>query len=149
MRFFVATLLSLVTLCVFAQTPDPTQPQPSITIHWGAVTTMNDGTPIPSTLSVSYNLYGGHSATGPWSAPISILGTSTVRYGVAIDTDCYYVTAVVNGKESLPTTPACVTVTAAAPSTVPSAPTNLVITLNTPGLAPQSTMSQSIGSSTQ
>lgn len=113
-----------------------------VNIHWAAVTTMNDGSPIPSGVSVSYNLYGGHSPTGPWSAPIQILGTSTVRYGVSVGDDCYYVTAVVNGKESLPTQPGCVTVTAQAPSTTPAAPTNLVITLNVVAPAPAGTLNQ-------
>ena len=125
MKLFLATLLSLITLTAVAQSGPP----PSITIRWGAVTTMNDGSPVPTNAAVSYNLYGGKSPTGPWSAPVNILGTSTIRNGVDLGPDCYYVTSVVNGKESLPTTPQCITVTAT-PSTVPSPPTNLTIVQN-------------------
>lgn len=103
--------------------------QPAVTIHWAAITTMNDGTPIPSGTAVSYNLYGSHAPTGPWTGPTNILGTSTIRYGVAVGDDCYYLTSLVNGKESLPTTPFCLNVTNT-PSTVPSTPTNVVITQN-------------------
>lgn len=125
MRYLVALLLTLITLSAFAQTATG----PSVTLKWDPVVTMNDGTPIPAGVAVSYNLYGGHSATGPWSAPITILGTSTIRNGVALGPLCYYLTAVVGTKESLPTAPACINVTDAAASTVPSAPTNVTITL--------------------
>lgn len=128
MKSYLAVLLSIVALSVFAQTG----PAPSVTIRWGAVTTMNDGSPLPSNAAVSYNLYGGKTPTGPWSTPISILGTSTIRNGVDTGQLCYYLTAVVNGKESLPTTPACVNVVPAAPSTVPNAPTNVTIVQNMP-----------------
>lgn len=128
MRSFFAILLSVVALSVFAQTGPP----PSVTIRWSAVTTMDDGSPVPSNATISYNLYGGKTPTGPWSAPISILGTSTIRNGVDTGQLCYYLEAVVNGKVSLPTTPACVNVVAAAPSTVPNAPTNVTVVQNMP-----------------
>lgn len=130
MRFFVAMgitiLLLSLAVVVCAQTPPPGT---SVTIRWNAVTTMNDGTPLPAGTSVTYNLYGGHNPGGPWSAPISLQGTSTIRYGVDLGQLCYYETATVNGKESLPSPVSCITVTAT-PSTVPSAPTNLTISQN-------------------
>lgn len=126
MRSFLAILLSVVALSIFAQTGPP----PSVTIRWTAPTTMDDGSPVPSSATISYNLYGGKTPTGPWSAPISILGTSTIRNGVDTGQLCYYLEAVVNGKVSLPTTPACVNVVPAAPSTVPNAPTNVTIAQN-------------------
>lgn len=125
MKSFIAILLSMVVFSVAAQSGPP----PSITIRWSPVTTMNDGSPIPSGTSVSYNLYGGKTPTGPWSAPINILGTSTVRNGVDLGTLCYYLEAVVNGKVSLPTTPQCINVTPT-PSTIPAAPTNVTIVQN-------------------
>jgi hypothetical protein len=131
MKSFLAVLLSVVALSVFAQTPTTPPPGPAVTIRWGAVTTMVDGTPVPTNATVSYNLYGGHNAAGPWSAPIPILGTSTIRYGVDTGPLCYEVTAVVNGVESLPTAPFCLNVTAV-PATVPSAPTNVQVTQNQP-----------------
>lgn len=125
MKFLLAILLPLITLSVFAQSG----PAPSVTIRWVAPTTMDDGSPIPSNAVISYNLYGGHTPTGPWSTPIPILGTSTIRNGVDTGQLCYYVTTVVNGKESLPTTPQCVNVTPT-PSTIPNPPTNVTIVEN-------------------
>lgn len=144
MRFFALILFCVVTLA-FGQTPAPAPgaPQtlsavaaataqansPSVTLRWDPVTTMDDGSPIPANAAVSYNLYGSHSATGPWAAAINLLGTSTVRNGVALGPLCYYLTALVNGKESLPTATACINVTAT-PSSVPSSPTNLTVSQN-------------------
>lgn len=130
MKSFLAILLSIVAFSVFAQTTTH-PPGPAVTIRWGAVTTMVDGTPIPTNATISYNLYGGHNASGPWSAPVSIVGTSTIRYGVDVGPLCYYITSVVNGKESLPSPTACLNVTAV-PATVPSAPTNVQVTQNQP-----------------
>ena len=121
MKNFLALLALLLTsLDVCAQTP------PTITVKWDAITTMNDGS--PATGPVTYNLYGGHSETGPWSAPIPLVGTSTIRTGVALGLDCYFATAVVNGVESVPTAVGCVTVTATV-STVPATPGNFAVTL--------------------
>ncbi len=128
-RALFGIALALMAYGVQAQTTPVT---PSVTVVWDAITTMNDGTPIPSNATITYNLYGGHNAAGPWSAPVQVLGTSTVRHGVDVGPLCYYVTAVVNGKESLPSTTACINVTATS-STVPSAPGNVTVTLVGPG----------------
>lgn len=96
---------------------------PTVTIKWSPVTTYNDGSPIIGAVAVSYNLYGGHTPAGPWSAAIPYQGTSAVRSGVDLGQDCYYVTAVINGKESLPTQVMCLNVTET-PSTIPSTPAN-------------------------
>lgn len=142
----VWTALCLFGFCAAARSQTASQPaapttlsavaaataqvsSPSVTLKWDPVTTMDDGTPIPANAAVSYNLYGGHAATGPWAAAINLLGTSTIRNGVALGPLCYYLTALVNGKESLPTMTQCLNVTAT-PSSVPSAPTNLVVTQN-------------------
>lgn len=126
MKSYLAALISFVAVSV------PTLPPgPAVTLRWGAVTTMVDGTPLPTNATISYNVYGGHNAAGPWSAPIPIQGTSTIRYGVDVGPLCYYTTAVVNGKESLPSPTVCLNVTAV-PATVPSAPTNVQVTQNQP-----------------
>lgn len=119
----IPILLMLLAGVIEAQIP------PSVTLRWQPVTTMNDGSPLPSNATISYNLYGSHNAAGPWSAAVNVLGTSTIRSGVDLGPLCYYVTSLVNGKESLPSATACVNVTATA-SSVPSAPQNVTITQN-------------------
>jgi hypothetical protein len=123
MKYLLLSFL-LVTLAV-AQTPAVT---PTITLKWLAMTTMSDGSPIPAGQSASYNIYGGHTATGPWSAPINVTTVGSVRTGVALGVDCYYITAVVNKVEGLPVTPACVTVAEGTVSTVPGTPTGFTAT---------------------
>jgi hypothetical protein len=113
-------LLALSPLLALAQTP----PVPTVTLSWTAVTTMNDGTPVPTGQSVSYNIYGGHTATGPWTLAANVLTSGSIRPGVELGSDCYYITSLVNSVESLPTTPICLTVTEAA-ATVPSTPTGV------------------------
>lgn len=125
MKHSIAFLLILLTTLGLALAQaQTTAPVPAVTLSWTSVTTMNDGTPIPSTKSVSYNIYGSHAATGPWALAANVLTSGSVRSGVALGSDCYYITAVVNSVESLPTAPVCITVSEAA-STVPSMPTTL------------------------
>jgi hypothetical protein len=64
----------------------------------------------PTGATVTYNLYGSTSATGPWSK-ISVTGTSYVAQGVAVGTYYYYLTYVLNGVESDPSEIDSITVT--------------------------------------
>lgn len=100
---------------------------PTLKLSWQPVTTMSDGTPIASGTQVSYNVYGGHTLTGPFSLATNVTTTTAIRSNVDVGVDCYRITAVVNGVESDPTPVICVTVTQTV-STVPSSPLNLVLT---------------------
>ena len=100
---------------------------PSLKLSWQPVTTMSDGTAIPAGQAVSYNVYGGHTLTGPFTLATNVSTTTTVRSNVDLGVDCYEITAVVNAVESDPTPVICLTVTESV-STVPSSPLNLVVT---------------------
>lgn len=113
------TLIDLIGNVTLAGTP-------TLNLTWQPVTTMSDGTPIPMGHQVTYNIYGGHSVTGPFTLAANVNTTSAVRNNVDLGVDCYQVTAVVNSVESLPTPTICVTVTETV-STVPSAPLNLAV----------------------
>lgn len=106
------------------------QTAPAITAHWDVVTAMSDGTPIPAGKLVSYNLYGGHSASGPWTLAINTTALSVVRSGVSVGIDCYQLTSMIGSTESAPTTSICVTITGGLPppvSTTPATPTGFSV----------------------
>jgi hypothetical protein len=110
----------------------PVTAVPTLTLTWQAVTTMSDGTPIAAGVAVTYRIYGGHSATGPFSLATTVSTTAATRTNVSVGLDCYYVTAVVASVESAGSAVACITVTAGGPppvvSTTPATPLNLLVT---------------------
>jgi hypothetical protein len=109
----------------------PVASVPTLTLTWQPVTTMSDGTPIAAGVVVTYNIYGGHVATGPFALATTVSTTAATRTNVALGLDCYYVTAVVNAVESAGSAVACITVTANGPppvvSTTPATPLNLLV----------------------
>lgn len=123
-KTFLLCALALLQQHSHAQTPAA----PSVTVRWSAVTAMTDGTLPPS--PVSYNVYGSHSASGPWSLGGNTTALSSVRPGVSLGLDCYTVTAVVAGVESAQAVPACITVVPVVVpvSKVPAAPTAVSVT---------------------
>lgn len=128
MRHPLPLLFALILpFLAFAQTPPVTPPVPTVTLKWNAVTMMSDGNPIPSGVSVSYNVYGAHTASGPWILAANVFGTSSTRSNVEIGNDCYTLTAVISGKESAQVSPICVNVTPSV-STVPASPSGLSVT---------------------
>jgi hypothetical protein len=114
-------LACLIPVLALAQTA------PTLKLSWQAVTSMSDGSPLPPGATVSYNVYGGHALTGPFSLAGNVTTLANVRTNVAVGLDCYQVTAVVNAVESVATPAVCVTVTASV-SPVPATPLNLLIT---------------------
>ena len=91
---------------------------------WTAPTTFADGTAIPSTDAITYNLYvgtagKGSEATTPVQTGITATTVTTSGYAAGAVV-CGEVTAVVNGVESARSNEACKTF-----PDVPSPPTNL------------------------
>lgn len=109
-------LLGLLLICgaAFAQTP------PTATLTWTAPTTYTDGTAIPSTVALSYNVYQGVSPTALVKVASGVTTlTSTITTGLA-DGNTYYwsVTAVAGGLEGAQSNVASKTFAAVAPGTV-------------------------------
>lgn len=127
-----AVLIGPATYAAVKPRVVPVTTVPTLTLTWQPVTTMSDGTPIAAGVAVTYNVYGGHVATGPFSLATTVSTTATTRTNVSLGLDCYYVTAVVATVESAGSAVACITVTAVAPppvvSTTPATPLNLLIT---------------------
>ena len=59
MKYILVSILASLALFVSAVA----QTAPTATLTWGAVTAYTDGTAIPSTCPVTYNVYQGTSAT--------------------------------------------------------------------------------------
>jgi hypothetical protein len=74
---------------------------PTATLTWTNVTTYSDGTAIPSSVTVTYNIYQGNSATALVKVATGVTAiTSSINTGLS-DGQTYYfaVTAVANGVE--------------------------------------------------
>jgi hypothetical protein len=106
--------LAFFALSAIAQTA------PTATLTWSAPTTYSDGTSIPSTVAVTYNVYQGTSATSlvKVASGVSTL-TNTISTGLA-DGQTYYwaVTAVAGGLEGAQSNVASKAFAAVAPGTV-------------------------------
>lgn len=114
----------LITLLLLLPLLAQATPSLNVTLKWNTVTTHDDNSPIPPTQTVSYNVYGAHAASGPWTLAGNVIGTQTVRSNVSVGVDCYRITAVANDVESLPTAAVCVTVSMPV-SVTPASPQNL------------------------
>jgi hypothetical protein len=113
-KIFGALALTLVCAASFAQTG------PSATLSWSAPTTYSDGTPIPSTVTITYNVYQGTSATSLVKVASAVTAlTSTISTGLA-DAQTYYwsVTAVAGGLEGAQSNVASKAFAAVAPGVV-------------------------------
>ena len=93
---------------------------------WTAPTTFTDGTTIPSTDAITYNLYVGTAgkaseATTPVQTGLTTTTVTTSGYAAGT-TVCGEVTAVVNGVESARSNEACKSF-----PDLPSAPTNVTV----------------------
>lgn len=91
----------LIGLALFA-TAAAAQTAPTATLSWGAVTTFTDGTTIPSTSPVTYNVYQScTSATTLVKVATGVTAlTSTISTGLSDGMTCFWaVTAVAGGVE--------------------------------------------------
>lgn len=121
---FLLILAAFVSSAAFAQT--------QVTVDWAYVapTQYTDGSAIPSTVMITYNLYVGINGAGS-EAMIAV--QTGVRYMTAVtsgytvgDQICGTVTAVVNGAEGPHSLEGCTTITSGTNSVeIPAAPTNL------------------------
>jgi hypothetical protein len=110
----LALFLALFTTLALAQTP------PTATLTWTAVTTYVDGTTIPSTVAVTYNIYQGTSATSLTKVATGVTTlTSSISTGLT-DNQTYFwaVTAVAGGIEGGQSNVGSKTFAAVAPGTV-------------------------------
>jgi hypothetical protein len=92
---FIALFLALAFVPVFAQTA------PTATLTWTAPTTYTDGTTIPGTVAITYNVYQGNTATTLVKVASGVTTlTNTITTGL-VDGQTYYwaVTAVAGGLE--------------------------------------------------
>jgi hypothetical protein len=94
-KSFACLALSLIALPGLAQTA------PTATLTWSAPTTYSDGTAIPSTVTVTYNIYQGTSATTLTKVAAGVTAvTDSITTGLADGTTYYWaVTAVAGGLE--------------------------------------------------
>jgi hypothetical protein len=93
---------------------------PTATLTWIAPTTYSDGTPIPSTVTLTYNIYQGTSATTLVQVATGVTAlTNAISTGLT-DGQTYYfaVTAVANGLEGAKSNVGSKTFPAVAPGTV-------------------------------
>jgi hypothetical protein len=110
--FFV--LIAFFSLPIFAAAP-------SAVLTWTAPTLNTDGTTI--TGAITYSVYKG--ATGAETFfTAGITTTATTLAGTPGTTQCFQVTAVVNGVESAKSNEVCKSF----PNPVPAAPTGLTVT---------------------
>ena len=95
------SLLALVA-SLLAAVPALAQSAPlTATLSWSAPTVYSDGTAIPSTVAITYNVYQGTSATSLTKVATGVTAvTDSITTGLA-DGNTYYwsVTAVANGLE--------------------------------------------------
>lgn len=125
---FAAAMLALMCTSVHAT---------DLTVKCTAPTMNADGTPISSSATIGFNVYGGMQGTNPLplltNPPLSTCQRTATNVNPGIV--CYAVTAVetINGQsaESAQTTPIC---TAVAPPT-PAAPGGATVTVSVPGTA--------------
>jgi hypothetical protein len=92
---------------------------PTATLTWTNVTTYSDGTTIPSTVTVTYNIYQGPSATALVKVATGVTAlTDSITTGL-VDGQTYYfaVTAVAGGLEGAQSNVGSKTFAAVAPGT--------------------------------
>lgn len=76
------------------------------TASWTAVTTYTDGSSIPSTKTVTYNLKSSTSSTGPFTSEGTTTATTKATALPSAGTSKYWVvSAIVDGKESADSSP--------------------------------------------
>ena len=107
-------LALLLPAAALAQSPKAVIAGSDLTLSWVAPTTYTDGTPI--TDPITYNLYnnGVLIASG-------LTSPTSTRMALAVGNPCYSATAVVDGVESVPSSP-CYAVSVIAKPKTPSAP---------------------------
>lgn len=129
MKKFLLTLACLaVTGVVSSQTNTN-----NLYLKWTAVTTFASGIAIPSSLPVTYEVWGANQGGTPAQLATGITSTNLTRTNVDVGVmKCYYVMADVKGYvPSLPTSLTCNQVPAAGSiptGSVPAAPTGFTVT---------------------
>jgi hypothetical protein len=96
------------------------QTAPTAVLSWTAPTTYSDGTTIPSSVALTYNIYQGISATALVKVATGVTAlTSSISTGLADGTTYYWsVTAVAGGLEGAQSNVGTKTFAAVAPGTV-------------------------------
>lgn len=96
------------------------QAAPTAAITYTAPTTYSDGTPIPSTVAITYNLYQGTSATTLVKVASGLTALSTTVTTGLVDGQTYFwaVTAVAGGLEGAKSNVASKVFAAVAPGSV-------------------------------
>ncbi len=123
--FALATVL-LLAFVLFGPAHAATSGTGTATWSWTAPTSFTNGTAIPSTDVITYNIYTGTGGPGseastPTQAAISGLTVTTSGYAPG-QTVCGQITAVVNGLESARSSEVCKTF-----PVPPAAPTGLKV----------------------
>jgi len=129
MSIFLLSILAALA-CSHAHATD-------LTVKCNAPTTNTDGSPIASSATIGFNVYGGMQGTNPLplltNPPLSTCQRTATNVNIGVI--CYAVSAVetINGvsSESAQTTPICTTV----PPPTPSAPSGATVTVSVPGTA--------------
>lgn len=112
--------LAFFTLSAIAQTA-PAIPPPTAVLTWTAPTTYSDGTAIPATVAITYNVYQScTSATTLVKVASGVTTlTNTISTGLADGQTCFWsITAVAGGLESAQSNVGTKAFAAIAPGTV-------------------------------
>ena len=126
----LAAALALVAAALLAPTAARAQSVETATVQWSAPTKNTDGSAITGALT--YNVYYGTTAAGPFALLGTSAGTSYTHQGVAPGTACYTVAAVesetpapVTGAQ---TAPVCVTIPV--PTETPGVPGSVTVNVS-------------------
>lgn len=124
-------LLLLLSLLVLLFVSMPTWAT-NLTVTCTPTMTNTDGTAIPTTATITYNLYGAQQGVPLLLlTPTPLTSCSSLRQNVNVGINCYAYTEIVGGQESAQTASVCKTVAPPIP-TPPALPT---ITVSVPTAA--------------
>jgi hypothetical protein len=106
--------LALLVSVAYGQTPTNTQK-----VSWVAPTQYTDGTTIPSTVALTYNVYAKLGGAAETKIRAAITGTSITAGAYPVgQSNCYTITVLANGVESARSAEACAVVQALATKAV-------------------------------
>lgn len=121
MRTRTAMFSILASLAFFASAAlAQAIPPPSAILTWTAPTTYSDGTAIPATVAITYNVYQGLTATTLVKVATGVTGlTNTITTGLSDGVTYFWsITAVAGGLESAQSNVGTKAFAAVAPGTV-------------------------------
>lgn len=102
MRVLIGLAAAMTASIALAQVPTNTQ-----RVSWAAPTQYMDGTAIPSTVALTYNVYAKLNGAAEVKFRSGVTGTSITPTFPVGHNNCFTITSVVNGAESARSPEAC------------------------------------------